>query len=41
MRHALHRASAHTNQLTDEMLDLLLEPLRVLYPQARIELAGT
>ena len=28
--HALHRASALTEQLTDEVLDLALEPLRVL-----------
>ena len=33
VRHALHRASAFTEQLSDEVLDLALEPLRVLYPQ--------
>ena len=36
VRHALHRASAQTDQLTDEVLDLALEPLRVLYLQAHI-----
>ena len=36
VRHTLHRASALTEQLTDEVLDLALEPLRVLYPQTRI-----
>ena len=41
VRHALHRASAQTDQLTDEVLDLALEPLRVLYPQAHIPPAGT
>ena len=41
VRHALHRASAPTEQLTDEVLDLALEPLRVLYPQAHIPPAGT
>ena len=39
--HALHRASAHTKQLNDEVLDLALEPLRVLYPQTHIPPAGT
>ena len=39
--HALHRASALTKQLNDEVLDLALEPLRVLYPQAHIPPAGT
>ena len=34
--HILHRASAPTGQLTYEVLDLGLEPLRVLYPQAHI-----
>ena len=41
VRHALHRASALTKQLTDEVLDLALEPLRVLYPQTHIPPAGT
>ena len=41
VRHALHRASAQTDQLTDEVLDLALEPLRVLYLQANIPPAGT
>ena len=36
VRHALHRASALTEQLNDEVLDLALEPLRVLYPQTHI-----
>ena len=36
VRHVLHRASAPTEQLNDEVLDLALEPLRVLYPQAHI-----
>ena len=40
VRHALHRASALTEQLTDEVLDLALEPLRVLYPQTHIPPAG-
>ena len=41
VRHALHRASALTEQLNDESLDLALEPLRVLnrrptfHPRAR------
>ena len=39
--HALHRASALTGQLTHEVLDLALEPLRVLYPQTHIQPAGT
>ena len=41
VRHALHRASAVTEQLNDEVLDLALEPLRVLYPQTHIPPAGT
>ena len=41
VRHALHRASALTEQLNDEVLDLALEPLRVLYPQTNIPPAGT
>ena len=41
VRHVLHRASAPTEQLTDEVLDLALEPLRVLYPQTDILPAGT
>ena len=41
VRHVLHRASALTEQLTDEVLDLALEALRVLYPQAQIPPAGT
>ena len=41
VRNALHRASALTEQLTDEVLDLALEPLRVLYPQTHIPPAGT
>ena len=41
VRHALHRASALTEQLTDEVLDLALEPLRVLYAQTHIPPAGT
>ena len=39
--HALHRASALTKQLNDEVLDLALKPLRVLYPQTHIPPAGT
>ena len=39
--HALHRASALTEQLNDEVLDLALEPLPVLYPQTHIPPAGT
>ena len=41
VRHVLHRASALTEQLTDNVLDLALEPLRVLYLQAHIPPAGT
>ena len=41
VRHALHRASALTDQLNDGVLDLALEPLRVLYPQTHIPPAGT
>ena len=41
VRHALHRASALTEQLTDEVLDLALELLRVLYSQTYILPAGT
>ena len=41
VRHALHRASALTEQLTNEVLHLALEPLRVLYPQTHILRAGT
>ena len=41
VRHALHRALALTEQLNDEVLDLALEPLRVLYPQTQIPPAGT
>ena len=41
IRHALHRALAPTEQLTDEVLDLALEPLQVLYPQAHIPPTGT
>ena len=41
VRHALHRASALTEQLNGEVLDLALEPLRVLYPQTHIPPAGT
>ena len=41
VRHTLHRASVLTEQLTDEVLDLALEPLRVLYPQTHIPPAGT
>ena len=40
-RHVLQRASALTEQLTEEVLDLALEPLRVLYPRAHIPPAGT
>ena len=39
--YALHKASALTEQLTDEVLDLALEPLRVLYLQTHIPPAGT
>ena len=41
VRYFLHRASAHTEQLTDEVLDLTLEPLQVLYPRAHIPPEGT
>ena len=41
VRHVLLRASALTEHLTDEVLDLALEPLRVLYPQTHIPPAGT
>ena len=41
VRHALHRASALTEQLNDKVLELALEPLRVLYPQTHIPAAGT
>ena len=41
VRHALHRASALTEQLNDEVLDPAREPLRVLYPQTHIAPAGT
>ena len=41
VRHALHRASPLKEQLNDEVLDLALEPLRVLYPQTHIPPAGT
>ena len=41
VRRALHRASALTEQLNDEVLDRALEPLRVLYPQTHIPPAGT
>ena len=41
VRHALHRASALREQLSEEVLDLALEPLRVLYPQTHIPPAGT
>ena len=41
VRHALHRASALTEQLNDKVLNLALEPLRVLYPQTHIPPAGT
>ena len=39
--HALHKASALTEQLRDEVLDLALEPLRLLYLQTHIPPAGT
>ena len=39
--HVLHRASAPTEQLGDEVLDLAMEPLRVLYLQGDIPPAGT
>ena len=41
VRHVLHRASAPTEQLTYEVVELALEPLRVVYPQAHIPPAGT
>ena len=41
VRHALHRASALTEQLNDEVLDLALEPQRVLYLQTHIPSGGT
>ena len=41
VRHALHRVSALTEQLSNEVLDLALEPLRVLYPETHIPPAGT
>ena len=41
VRHALHRAFALTEKLNDEVLDLALEPLRVLYLQTHIPPAGT
>ena len=41
VRQVLHSASALTEQLNDEVLDLALEPLRVLYPQTHIPSAGT
>ena len=41
VRHVLHRASAPTELLTHDVLDLALEPLRLLYLQADIPPAGT
>ena len=41
VRHVLHSASALTEQLTDEVLDLGLEALRVLYRQTHIPPTGT
>ena len=41
VHHALHRAAALTELLTDEVLDVALEPLWVLYPQTHILPAGT
>ena len=41
VRHALHSPSALTEQVNDEVLDLALEPLQVLYPQTHIPSAGT
>ena len=41
VRHALQRASALTEQLNSEVLDLALEPLQVLYPQTHIPPACT
>ena len=40
VRNALHRASAQTDQIPEEVLDLAMDPLRVLYPHAHIPLAG-
>ena len=39
--HAQHRASTLVDQLTDEVLNLALELLRMLYPEARLPPAGT
>ena len=39
--HVLHRASAPTEPLTNEVLGLALEPLRVLYLHAHVPPAGT
>ena len=41
VRNVLHRAAAPTEHLSDDVLDLVLEPLRVLYLQAHIPPAGT
>ena len=41
VRNTLHRVSALTEQLTNEVLDLALPPLRVLYPQTHSPPAGT
>ena len=41
VRHVLHRAWAPTEQLSNEVLDVALESLRMLYPQAHIPPAGT
>ena len=41
VRHNLHRASALTEQLIDEVLDLAPEPRRLLYPQTHNPPAGT
>ena len=41
VHHALHGGSAQGDQLTEEVLDLALEPLRVLYPEAHHPAAGT
>ena len=41
VRPAQRRASALTEQLTDKVLDVPLEPLLVLYPQTHIPPAGT
>ena len=40
VRHVLHKGSTPTEQLTDEVLDLALEPLGVLYRQAHLPPAG-